>query len=111
MPSQPRDLQAAGKGQFLLGLAQALVVVRLVIDHTAQIPFQGDPVLQHLLVQGHKPDQALDDLKHLGQIVRDQDLGLHRQFGFQLTHARRGRHLVLEYLQFHSLRSFRNVLV
>ena len=95
------QLQRFLEGQFLLGLAQARSALPLVIDGAADIAFQRQPAGLQLLLQHHRPRKTLDHPEHLRQIVRDQDLGLHRYLRLDGAASAAGIEEIAEYLQFH----------
>ena len=92
------------KREFLLDAVQLCAgLVRLVVDGAAQValplPLGGGGVV----LQKHRLHQAFDDLEHRRQIIRDQELGLHRQLQPCLPPAAVGGDGVFEHLQFHSV--------
>ena len=64
-----RQFQRFGKGQLLLGLAEARAVLALIIDRTAQITLQCQPTRLQLLLQDDRLCKAFDQFEHRRQIV------------------------------------------
>ena len=85
-----RQVHGTGERNFLLDLAKALVVLRLIVDDAPQIALHREAAGRHLLLQGDGIDKALDDLEDLRQIVRDEKFGLDGQLGFGLPQAAHG---------------------
>ena len=100
------QVNGAGKGQLLFRLAQALFFLRLIAHRTAQIAIQRYSPVENLLLQHHQGHKALHDFEHLRQIIRDQNLGFHRQLRFCIVAAARRGKGVLKHLQFHTFAPF-----
>ena len=85
-----RQVHGPGEGDFLLHLAQALVVLRLIVDDAPQIALHREAAGRHLLLQSDGIDKALDDLEDLRQIVRDEKFRFNGQLGLGLPQAAHG---------------------
>ena len=85
-----RQVHRPGEGDLLLDLAQALLLLGLVVDHTAQIALHREAAGYHLLLQGDRIDKTLDDLEDLRQIVRDEKFRFNGQLGLGLPQAAHG---------------------
>ena len=96
-----RQVQRLVEGDLLLGLAQPRPILPLIVDGTADVPFQRQLARLQLLLQHHRAGKTLDDLEHLGQIVRDEDLGLHRDFCLDGAAPAAGVENITENFQFH----------
>ena len=101
-----RQIQQLGKGELLLGLAQARSIFPLIIDHTAQVALQLQLAGLQPLLQHHRPDKTLDQLEHRWQIIRNQDLCFQRQLCLEGTVCPRRRQGIPKDLQLHGTRSF-----
>ena len=101
-----RQIHSPGEGQLLFGLAQALVLLGLVIHHTPQVAVHSKAAGRDLFLQRHQVDEAFYDLEHLRQIIRNKDLRLHRKLCLGFAQAPHGGQRVPEHLQFHFFAPF-----
>ena len=107
-----RQLQHLVKRQLLLGLAQARALLPLIVDGAADVALQGQAAGLQLFLQHHRPCKALDHLEHLGQIIRDQDLGLDGYLRLDGAAPAAPAEDIAEYLQFHVYGApFRSLIV
>ena len=95
------QVERPAEGQLLLGLAQPRPVLPLVVDGAAEVALQRQPPRLQLLLQHHRPHEALDHLEHLRQVVRDEDLGLDRDLRLDGAAPAPGIEDIAENFQFH----------
>ena len=101
-----RQLQRFGKGQLLLGLAEARAVLALIIDRTAQVAVQRQPPGLQLFLQHHRPHKTLDQFKDRGQVIGNQNLCFQRELRLEGAAGTCSGQSIPENLQFHATRSF-----
>ena len=101
-----RQFQHLVEGQLLLRLAEARVILALVIHDAAQIAFQRQFAGLQLLLQHHRFRKAFDQLEHRRKIIGDQDLRFQRELRLDGAVRTRSGQRIPKDLQFHPVRSF-----